>query len=88
MNVPFEGLRLGDWVWCLHCEKVYQYGEYREEKVAKRWRHLVGAIIQMCPTDECSGGQGDMWTWARVREVNPGYPEIPMRGVLYPLYGE
>ncbi len=78
-----------DWVWCLHCERAHLYSVWRYEKVDAPWAEILGlAEIEMCPHEGCDGGMGDMWTWARIREANPGYPEIPLPGVVYPLYGE
>lgn len=63
--------------WCLHCERAYQKGEHRK---------LSG--LSMCPYEDCDGDTViDQWTWSRIREENPGYPEIPERGTVYALYG-
>ena len=73
-----EGIKEGDWLWCLHCERVYQAGEYRE---------IDG--LQMCPYDGCDGSTVlDGWTWERMREIYPEYPEIPTRDTHYQLYGK
>ena len=66
----------GTWLWCLHCERAYKSGEYRE---------IDG--LQMCPYDECNGDTiGDGWPWKRVRGASREYPEEPERGKVYPLY--
>ena len=73
-----EGIKEGDWLWCLHCERVYQAGEYREQKK-----------LQMCPYEGCNGDTVlDAWTWESLREIHPEYPKIPTRETLYPLYGK
>ena len=65
------------YLWCLHCERAYLRGKYRQ----------VGNL-QMCFYPECSGDSViDAWDWETVRENNPGYPENPVEGQLYPLYG-
>lgn len=70
------GRKKGQWVWCLHCEQVYQVGEYRLENG-----------LQMCPYKECSGDTVmDSWPWESIREKHPEYPEVPERGKVYPLY--
>lgn len=62
--------------WCLHCERAYKKGE-------KRW---VGGY-SLCPYEGCSGDTViDQWSWRRIREANPSYPEVALRGVVYPLY--
>lgn len=65
------------WHWCLHCERAYPLGSYRQNR-----------DLQMCPYEGCDGDAVmDLWTWQRVREANPQYPEIPELGVVYGLYG-
>jgi hypothetical protein len=71
------GIREGTWLWCLHCERCYQAGEYRE----------MDEGLQMCPYDDCDGSTVfDGWRWSRVRRENPGYPMFPERNKVYPLY--
>ncbi len=73
-----EGVKAGDWLWCLHCERVYKAGEYREID-----------DLQMCPYDDSDGSTVlDAWTWERIREIHTEYPGIPTRETLYPLYGK
>ena len=72
-----EGINEGDWLYCLHCERVYQAGEYLEDET-----------LQMCPYKYCDGSTVlDAWKWERLREIHPEYTEIPRIGNLYPLYG-
>ena len=40
-TVEIRGLEEGEWVWCLHCERAYQVGEFRQ----------VGDI-QLCPYED------------------------------------
>ena len=40
----FEGYKIGDWVWCLHCQRYYQIGEFRQVK-----------DLQYCPYPDCDG---------------------------------
>lgn len=64
------------WHWCLHCERAYPLGCFRQE-----------GEYQMCPYEGCDGtAVTDLWTWKAVRDSNPGYPEVPQLGVTYPLY--
>lgn len=42
-----SGREIGDWVWCLHCQRCYKIGEYRIEKKFDD--------LQMCPYDGCDG---------------------------------
>jgi len=75
---------VGDWVWCLHCERCYQVGEFRLEVGEED-----GFGYQMCPYEGCDGATvGDGWAWEYVRECDHAdYPELPERGEVYPLYG-
>jgi hypothetical protein len=68
---------IGTWLWCLHCERCYQAGEYRETYEG----------LQMCPYDDCDGSTVlDGWRWSRIRREHPDYPKIPERSKVYPLY--
>ena len=63
-------------MWCLHCERVYKNGEYRLED-----------DMTMCPYMDCDGYTHiDGWEWEEICKYNPGYPEVPLVGVIYPLY--
>lgn len=65
------------WNWCLHCERAYPQGSYRQVRE-----------LQMCPYAGCEGDAFmDLWTWASVRHKNLNYPEVPELGRRYPLYG-
>jgi len=67
---------LGDWLWCLHCERVYQAGEYREQNT-----------LQMCPYENCDGSTVlDSRKWESMLEIHPDYPITPIRETNYPLY--
>lgn len=62
--------------WCLHCERAYENGQWREE-----------GELQMCPYDNCDGDAVlDAWEWSKIREEHPDYPEVPEIGKSYPLY--
>ena len=68
----------GEFTWCLHCECVYR----TELWVKNDWD---------CPDGECDGGALDAFPWSVnswPRCENPDYPEIPVEGKLYPLYGD
>lgn len=65
-----------EFLWCLHCEHAYRWGEYR----------LINGL-QMCPYDGCNGDTVmDGWTWDSVREGKQGYPRVPKLGHVYELY--
>ena len=65
------------YLWCMHCERAYVRGEYRPE-----------GGLQMCPYTGCDGDTViDAWDWDSIREQNPSYPENPVEGVVYPMYG-
>lgn len=86
-NMFHSGLRLGDWVWCLHCERAFQYGEYREEPADSILRRYGLDRLQLCPYDDCDGSPLDLRPWGEVRKTNLEYPVIPDREKVYPLYG-
>ena len=71
--------RRSDFLWCLHCERTYNRGQYRE---------VNG--FQMCPYPDCNGDTViDAWDWEKVREDREDstkYPIVPKDGVVYPLY--
>ena len=69
-------------LYCIHCERTYQTGQYREQD-------FPGLVtLQMCPYDGCDGDAViDAWSWASIRSENPDYPEIPEEGIVYPMYG-
>jgi hypothetical protein len=72
-----KGISEGTWVWCLHCERCYQAGEYRE---------IRGQ--EMCPYPDCDGDTVlDSWTWESIREIHPDYPEVPQREKMYTQFG-
>jgi len=41
-----------------------------------------------CKYDGCDGNLGDVWEWEVARELNHGYPNIPIPGKEYPLFGD
>lgn len=65
----------GDYVWCLHCEKVFK----KEKWIQSKWH---------CPDKECNGSPLDAWEWSLVQSNNTGYPDVPVEGKCYRLYGE
>lgn len=67
-----------NYLWCLHCERAYVRGEYRPVR-----------DLQMCPYSDCSGDTVvDAWDWNSIREKHASYPENPVEGVVYHLYGK
>ena len=66
-----------NYLWCLHCERAYPYGEYRQVD-----------DLQMCPYEGCGGDTViDAWPWPKLRDAH-GYPDVPEKGERYPLYPE
>lgn len=64
-----------DFYWCLHCERTYRRGEYRQVN-----------DLQMCPYAGCDGDAVlDAWSWNSIQRDSP-YPERPLEGVVYPIY--
>jgi len=93
-SIPKSG-----YLWCLHCERAYKYGEFRNEssrwseKDIEEWARgedekvMLREDFQMCPYPDCSGSTVlDGWNWEDIRERHPEFPEIPEHGVVYPLY--
>lgn len=81
--LDMEGVEVGDWLWCLECERCYQPGEFRLEVDEED-----GFGYQMCPYEGCDGSTVlDGKPWGSIREKHPEYPEEPERGVVYPVYG-
>jgi len=70
------GWSIGDWAWCLQCERVYQIGDVREN-----------GDQSICPNPDCDGHTAfDSFPWESVAE-EIGCEAIPQRGVEYPLNG-
>lgn len=68
-----------EWVWCLHCECVYQWGDFKREN---------DAGVKCCPIGECDAGVFlDSWAWSHILEAHADYPVVPEYGAHYPLYG-
>lgn len=67
-------------LWCLHCERTYPKNEFRYSS--------DGSGLELCAYTDCDGDAVlDAWNWSRVREGRKiSYPEIPERGLVYPLY--
>lgn len=65
-----------DFLWCIHCERAYQFGDFRR-----------AGSRQLCPYISCSGAEVFAWDWEKVRSANPAYPREPHPGVVYPLFG-
>lgn len=64
------------YVWCLHCERTYERGEFR----------MVDGL-EMCPYADCDGDTVfDAVSWASLRLHHPSYPEKPEPEKVYPAY--
>lgn len=71
-----KGIPEGTLIWCLHCERCYTAGEFRE---------VNG--LQMCPYEDCNGDTVmDSWEWEEIRKNHPEYPVEPERERVYPMY--
>jgi hypothetical protein len=71
-----QGWKIGDWVWCIHCSRCYQVGEFRQ----------IGEF-QLCPYEDCDGDTVfDSWHWEVIQSNTPDYPVIPERSKIYLLY--
>lgn len=72
------------WLWCLHCERCYQLKDTRVVKHPA----LKGETLQLCHYNDCTGDTVmDAWNWDEFRaKVDRELPELPTRGVVYPLY--
>lgn len=65
------------WVWCLHCERVYQRNEVRWDSENE---------VYLCAYEDCDGDALlDAWDYEE-RRVACGWPEVPEKGVTYSLY--
>lgn len=72
---PFGKTKSGI-LWCLHCQRTYREGEWREEDG-----------YQMCPFLDCGGDAVlDAQDWDSFQEMHPEYPKLPELGKLYPAY--
>ncbi len=72
----FFGYEVGQWIWCKHCSRCYQYGEQRQKS----------DDLQYCHYQDCNGDALiDTSTWETVRFHKPEYPEIPERNTKYLL---
>ena len=66
---------LSDFVWCIHCERAYRYGEPRADGKPA------------CPYLGCEATRTAPMDWSQVRRLNPEYPDQPTHGVVYPMFG-
>src|SRR5918994_4481851 len=73
----FQRAKQPDFMWCIHCERAYQFGDFRR-----------AGSRQLCPYVSCVGASVFAWDLNKVRAANPGYPAEPSQGVVYPLFGK
>ena len=80
--------KAGEWVWCLHCERVYQVGEFKiDVSSGNKTNSSVSDGLQLCPYPDCDGDTVmDLWDWKAIKEAHPDYPDTPERDKVYPLY--
>ena len=65
--------------WCLHCQRTYKKNKFRLQRQGR-------SVFMMCPYHDCDGDYPmDGWNWGKLVGHN-SYPEIPVEGVVYPLY--
>lgn len=69
----------GKHLWCLHCERTYPAGQFRQDPRSS---------LQLCAYSDCDGDAViDAWDWGNVRlDREDRYPEDPVHGTVYPLY--
>lgn len=73
-NRAFRERPRSNYLWCLHCERGYERG---------KWRERDG--LQLCPYHDCGGDTVlDAFDWDEVRDYHPEYPAAPRWGVHYP----
>ena len=65
----------GKYIWCLHCEKVFNKEDWLKNKFH-------------CPDNNCDGSPIDAWDWNDLLKNNPVHPKIPEPGKYYPLYSD
>ena len=71
---PPEG---SDLLWCVLCERTYRAHQQRNDDG-----------VFLCAYDGCDGGRlFEPWSWERVRQANPHYPQVPLEDVSYPYFG-
>lgn len=76
--VEVFGREVGQWVWCSHCERAYQVGEYRSVRG-----------LQMCPYEGCNGDTVlDARDWDEFQNTHLNCPEEPERDVVYSQFDE
>lgn len=73
----FQRAKQPDFLWCIHCERAYQYGDFKRDGTRR-----------LCPYVSCAGATVFAWDWTKIRMANPSYPAEPSQGVVYPLFGK
>lgn len=69
--------RPDDWLWCTSCQRVYLFGEYRNQ-----------GRLRLCPYANCDGVfPRDCLLWSDLKKQRASYPVVPDRDRVYPLYG-
>jgi hypothetical protein len=81
----------GDWLWCLHCNRTYQAGDYSLDPTERPLK-IKGDLfspMQYCPLPDCGGDAcSDAMRWEDIREQvkEKNWPEIPESNVIYDPY--
>jgi DNA-directed RNA polymerase subunit RPC12/RpoP len=60
--------------WCLNCERTFYLDSLG-------WK-------SKCPYEDCGVWRWDLWEWKEIRKLIPDYPEVPIEGKKYSLYGK
>lgn len=79
-DIIFGKIEEGTYMHCMHCERIYRYGDHRKVKLNGK------EFLEMCPYNGCDGDAVlDATEWSEVRNHHPEYPETPIKDIIYPL---
>lgn len=93
-KILVDGKPKSGYLWCLHCERAYKYGEFRivlgEWNINRKTRARWQSKYQMCPYPGCDGDTVmDAQPWEDVSKHGPpGTPAVPELGIIYPFVSQ
>jgi hypothetical protein len=81
----WPGLKPDTWVWCLHCERCFQFIDAKVGKFG---------VLDCAYAPDCDGAALDFWPWSRADwerkmhgQPRPSHwPDEPEPDKVYPLY--